>query len=391
MERPVSEMTCLECRDAMTVADLRQLSDVGSSDWQDEQQRGGTAANLAAASLSAQGPGERRRDIPVTPAGRDSIITQVISLVRQNYADSNAAALLSNAIQKTWRDGGYSRFDSAAGLVATLTDDLRRAHRDEHLRLDYFVVARPMRGQAGASRPEDLAARHRIAARRGYGIDRVERLPGNVALLSLRSFEPVSIGGPALQSAMRLMAGADAVILDLRQNGGGYGDMDGELTSYFVEGGTIMSESYDRASGTTERGVVPMRQGGPPFRGTPLYVLTCRRTFSAAEGFTHTMRARGLATVVGDTTRGGANPVQVFQLSPHFALFLPTGRVTDLVTRSNWEGTGIAPDVPAPAASAFEVAYRRALESLLARATMPDVGDELKEALARLNASGDVR
>jgi hypothetical protein len=347
----------------------------------------GLVALLLPLQAGAQSPGERRRDIPVAPAARDSLVQQVASLVRRYYVDSTAARRMADAVERRWRQGAYARFDSGAGLVGALTGDLRQVHADEHLRLDYFVVPRPMRGAAGTASNEDLEARRRVAARRGFGIERVERLPGNVAVVTLRSFEPPSIGGAALQAAMSLTAGADAMVLDLRQNGGGYGEMVGELAAYFAPGGTPWSEGYDRVSGRAERTVVPSRAEGPVFRGRPLFIVTSRRTFSAAEAFAYAMRARGLATVVGDTTRGGANPVQVFQLSPHFALFLPTGRATDLATHTNWEGRGVAPDVVTPAAGAVTAAYRRALEALLAGSPSPDVADEIRDALSRLSGA----
>lgn len=343
---------------------------------------------LDATTARAQAPGERRRDVPVSPTERESVVRNVIALVRRNYVDSSAAQRMASDLERRLRAGEYTRFDSAAGLVASLTAQLRAVQPDEHLRVDYFVVPRPMRTPVGTAGVEDLEARRRVASRRGYGIERVERLSGNVAVVTLRSFEPPSIGGAALAAAMQLASGANAVILDLRQNGGGHGNMVGELAAYFVPGGTAMTELYDRPTARTERTTVPTRPGGPSFPHVPLFVVTSRRTFSAAEGFAYTMRVRGRATVVGEPTRGGANPVQVFQLAPHFALFLPTGRVTDLVTRANWEGSGVAPDVPAEAASALTVAYRRALEVLLTTESNPDALDEIREALARISSTG---
>jgi hypothetical protein len=341
---------------------------------------------VASARAGAQPPAERRRDVAVSPSARDSVIGQIITLVRRNYADSTAGQRMAGALERRWRAGEYSRLDSAAGLVGALSSHLQAVQADAHLRVDYFVVPRPMRAPAGTAAQENIEARRRMAARRSFGFERVERLPGNVAFVNLRTFEPTSIGKPALDAAMQLASGADALILDLRQNGGGYGDMVGAILAYFLAAGTATSDGYDRPSGRTTRATVPARPGGPIFQSTPLFILTSRRTFSAAEALAYTLQARGRATIVGETTRGGANPVQVFQLSPHFALFLPTGRVTDLVTRANWEGSGVSPDVPTDAAGAFTAAYRRALELLLARASDADARDEIQDALARISA-----
>lgn len=338
----------------------------------------------AASSVSAQAPGERRRDIGITAGTRDSLVRAVATLVRRNYADSLAGERMGAEIERRWRDGAYARFDSASAFVAAIGAHLQAVHRDQHLRLEYFVVPRPMRAPAGTAVAEDLEARRRIAARRGNGVERVERLAGNVALIALRSFEPLGIGQDALASAMTLATGADAVIIDLRANGGGYGEMVGELASYFVAGGTPLGESHDRTTGTTSRSSVPMRQGRPLFGDAPLYILTSRQTFSAAEAFAYTMQTRKRATVVGDTTRGGANPVQVFQLSPQFALFLPIAQVRDLVSNTNWEGRGVRPDFPASSSHALAVAHQLALETLLGRNPGPTVADEVRDALTRV-------
>jgi len=271
-------------------------------------------------------------------------VQRVAQLIRGNYADPKAGEQMAAAVESRLRQGAYAGIDSASGLTDSLTRHLRAIHPDQHLRLDYFVVARPMRAEAGTPSPEDVDARRLQAARRGYGIEKVERLPGNVAVIALRSFEPTSYGAAPLAAAMELAASADALIIDLRQNGGGYGDMVGELLAYFLPGGIRTSERFDRPSGKTIVGRLPTKPRGTPFGNKPVSILTSRRTFSAAEAFAYSMQARTRATIVGETSRGGANPVQVFQLSPHFALFLPTGRVTDDVTKTNWEGVGVKPD-----------------------------------------------
>jgi C-terminal processing protease CtpA/Prc len=181
---------------------------------------------------------------------------------------------------------------------------------------------------------------------------------------------------------MALTASADGMIIDLRQNGGGYGDTVAELQRYFLPADAPMSERFDRPSGKTYVGRMSKTVPTHHFGEKPLYILTSKRTFSGAEAFAYSMQARGRGTVVGETSRGGANPVQVFQLSPNFALFLPTGRAIDAVTRTNWEGTGVRPDQPVDASEAQAVAYRHLLELLSSRATDPTVRDELRDAMA---------
>jgi C-terminal processing protease CtpA/Prc len=127
---------------------------------------------------------------------------------------------------------------------------------------------------------------------------------------------------------------------------------------------------------------------GPRLPDTPLFVLCSARTFSAGEEFAYDLQALRRATIVGETSRGGANPGRVHRLDEHFAAFIPDARAINPVTGDNWEGRGVRPDVACAADQALGRAHRLALEALLPGLerdpALAALRDEARQALASL-------
>ncbi|HEX7077248.1 MAG TPA: S41 family peptidase [Candidatus Eisenbacteria bacterium] len=312
-------------------------------------------------------------DMPVDAAMRAAVVDSTARFVRDNYVDSLAGVRLSDAVRRARAAGRYERCATASALCDSLTATLQSVVRDPHLHVDYSVRPRPMAAGTGEPSPEERARQDAESGRRNFGFARVERLPGNVGYLDLRRFERPDLAGATAVAAMALLQGSDAVILDLRKNGGGYGEMGMLLASYFFGWDPIhLSDVIDRPERVTMQQWTFPYVPGSRLAGVDLYVLTSRRTFSAAEGLTYALKNRGRAVIVGERTRGGAHPVLIRQVNEHFAVFVPRSRVVDAVTGTDWEGAGIAPDVEAPAERALDVAYLEALKKIRARTAAPD-------------------
>jgi len=173
---------------------------------------------------------------------------------------------------------------------------------------------------------------------------------------------PAEMIGDTAASAMSFLANNDAVIIDLRKNGGGSPDAVILLCSYFFDQSTHLNSIYTRTTDTTRQywshPVVP----GKKLIGKDVYVLTSSRTFSAAEEFTYNLQSQKRATIVGETTGGGAHPTRGFRVSDHFGVGVPFARSVNPVTKTNWEGTGVKPDVAVPADHALHTAHLLALK-----------------------------
>jgi C-terminal processing protease CtpA/Prc len=106
-----------------------------------------------------------------------------------------------------------------------------------------------------------------------------------------------------------------------------------------------------------------------------------KRTLSAPESFAYNLQALKRATIVGEISAGGANPGREFRITEHFVMFVPTGRAINPVTGSNWEGTGVKPDIEVPAAQALKAAHLAALRKLLQTSTSARKTEQLKSVI----------
>jgi C-terminal processing protease CtpA/Prc len=207
----------------------------------------------------------------------------------------------------------------------------------------------------------------RAEAHIAYGIAAVERLPGNVGYIDLRQFAGSDAAAARLDAAMDLVADTDALIIDLRANrGGGGGAIDvliGRLQSKPVPRSAHLWRGED---GRFER-MQPENRAYPPDRlyARPVYLLTANYTVSAAEAFAYDLQAAGRAAVVGETTRGGANPMNrpPHDLGAGLVAWISNGKSEHPITRGTPNGTGVKPDLPTAPEAALQVAYAKALEA----------------------------
>jgi C-terminal processing protease CtpA/Prc len=196
-----------------------------------------------------------------------------------------------------------------------------------------------------------------------YGVRSAERLDGNIGYLRIDSFAPARDAGPVLQAAIAMLAATEALVIDLRYNGGGYGDSTALLAGLLLPEPSRMSDVIARDGVTQVWTPIILT----PRYTKPVYLLTSARTFSAAEGFAYNLRALGRVKIVGERTRGGANPVSRTLLSPRFWAMVPIAQARNPLTGANWQGTGVAPDIESPADQALMVAQRDAARILIGR------------------------
>ena len=321
-------------------------------------------------------------DLPVDGRMRATVIDSTMRFVRESYFDSAAGVRLSDAVRRARDAKRFERCVTASALSESLTATLRRVVPDQHLRVDYSVRPMPMESATREPSAEEAGLRDEQSRRRNFGFERVERLSGNVGYLELRRFERPWLAGETAVAAMAFLANCDAIIIDLRGNGGGYGQMVNLLATYFFDGEPVhLRDVHDRPSKSILQAWTMPYAPGPRFTGKELYILTGRRTFSAAEAFAYGMKSQGRATIVGTTTRGGAHPTATRQVNEHFAVFVPHARVADAVTGGDWEGTGVSPNLETAEEKALAVAHLDALRRIRDRRGGADSDPELKSAI----------
>ena len=326
-------------------------------------------------------------------SGRE-IVTKALELLRANYVFPEQAGQAATAIEARLEAGEYDDLDEIT-LTERLTRDLQEITGDRHLRVVLGGGPGPRRQRIGEpEEPKDHEAR-RLAMRRmgrldNFGIRQVERLDGNVGYLDVRRVAVPANAGPAIGAAMELVAGTSALIIDLRHNGGGAPEGVVFWCSYLLdERPTHLNDIFHADTGETRQFWALPYVPGTRYPDRPVFVLTSGRTFSGGEDFAYTLQALGRATVVGETTGGGAHPTRGFPISAAVHIGIPFARSVNPVTGTNWQGTGVVPDVPADAERAYDVAYARALEEVLTMDDVPPpIADDAREALAGLRAAG---
>ena len=209
-----------------------------------------------------------------------------------------------------------------------------------------------------------------MEARGHYGFRRVEILPGNVGYIELRQFSNIDFDNPddparrAADAALSFVADADAVIFDLRDNGGGAPSMVGYLTSAFTPANAPIYNVFHSREGTESEAPAVFHPN--PRLDVPVYVLISGRTGSAGEAFPYTLQGAGRATIVGDASGGAANPGGMVPVGGGFSVFISQGSPRNPNTGRNWEGTGVLPDVAVPWDQALTRAHTLALEGIVA-------------------------
>ena len=331
---------------------------------------------IVPSTAAAQPTQPTQTDMTIDAATRRQVIDGVLSALDRAYVFPEKAAEMTRAMRARVQRGEYDTITSAIAFADSLTRHLQAVSHDLHLRVRYDDRAPQQGGRsAGPQRPP----------LENFGIGAPERLAGNVAYLELRSFGyPADVVEDAVARALGGVADADALIIDVRRNGGGSPQMVALVSSYLFGPDSVhLNSLYFRPADRTDhfwtRSSVRGGRFGP---AKPVYVLTSRRTFSAAEEFTYNLQSLKRATIVGDTTGGGAHPGGVERVHPNFGVFVPSGRAINPITRTNWEGTGVRPDMPVASDRAREAAHLAALRLLASRATDPARTAALARAIA---------
>jgi hypothetical protein len=327
--------------------------------------------------------GQQPAPASVDAALRTQVIDGAIDHMRRAYIFADVAEKMAAALKEHAAAKAYDGITSPREFADTLTRHLQEVSKDKHLRVLFNPDGLPQRG--GPPTAEDRARALADERRRNFGFQKVERLDGNVGYIELLGFSGSQEVTEAAVPAMNFLANTDALIFDLRRNGGGSPVTIGILSSYLFDTVVHLNDFYIRETDTRRQFFTTAEVQGTRYGPTkPVYVLTSNRTFSAAEEFTYNLKNLQRATIVGETTGGGAHPGGVRRITDHFGIWLPNGRAINPVTKTNWEGVGIEPHIKAEAAQALDAAHMDALKKIRADATDPRHQQQLDAAIAAL-------
>jgi hypothetical protein len=311
------------------------------------------SARLAGGSLTLA-------DAAIDANEKTRVLNGAIAYLREFYVYPNVALEMINSLRTRESNGDYERKLDGSDFAALLTKHLQDVSHDLHLRVVYSAADLP-------DHPPGLEgdANFRSMLRReNCGFRKLEVLPKNIGYVKLDGFGPVSLCRDTGAAAMRFLAHVDGLIFDLRENRGGDPHMVSFMASYLFERRTHLNDIYNPSDKSTEEFWTAEDVAGPKFGKKPVYVLTSAATFSGGEEFTYDLKNLKRAVVVGETTGGGAHPVMMHRIDGHFIIGVPFARPINPITKTDWEGTGVAPDVKVKSADALEVAEQLARRKL---------------------------
>jgi retinol-binding protein 3 len=306
--------------------------------------------------------GARFEAVRLDAAARATVVDRVSGILDDFYVFPEIGKEMSAALRRREKHGEYRPIVDGEDFARKLTEDLREVSHDKHVEVRFTLVARP--ADLSTKYPEDESKLRRRLAAVNCGFEKAEHLPPNIGYLKFNMFADPDICAPTASGAMTFLADSDVLILDLRDNNGGMGGMVEFIASYLFTEHTHLNDVFRRPENATKESWTLPYVPGQKFTGKPVFVLTSRRTFSAAEDLCYALKNLKRATLIGETTGGGAHPVEPKRIDGHFSVIVPTGRSISPITKTDWEGTGVEPDVKVSAAEALDVAQKFAAEEI---------------------------
>jgi C-terminal processing protease CtpA/Prc len=310
----------------------------------------------------------RPTDAPASPVigaatldekARGRAVQALVRELNRAYVFPDKAAAIDRQLNARLRQHAYDALVTRLEFAHALTEDMQGVTHDKHLHVEVACSPSESRAASASASLAPPSERPRI-----FG--QAKRLEGNVAYIEITTFAvPANEVREEVRDTMSQAADAAAIIFDVRHNGGGEPETVALVTSYVFGSEPVhLNSLYWRIPDRTDDFYTDPRVQGTKFGPTkPVYVLTSSHTFSAAEEFTYNLQTRKRATIVGETTGGGAHPGDMVSLPLGLVVFVPNGRAINPITHTNWEGTGVKPEVTIPAETALETAHKLARAS----------------------------
>lgn len=332
------------------------------------QLAGTTPPQVKRLSIRALPPGAKLDDIQLDEAVRQKTIDAISKQLTDHYIYPDIATKMIQAVHDHQQHGDYKSITDGNDFAEALSRDLRAVSHDQHLFVGYdpFVMPEPPGGAPGPHQPSpDEEAHFRtMLEHQNCTFSKLEILNHNIGYVKFDAFPPPEFCGPTVVAAMSFVANTDALIFDLRENHGGDPSMVDFMVSYLFRQPTHINDLTARDDNETHQYWTLPWVPGQRFIDKPVYVLTSHGTFSGGEEFTFDLKTQKRGTVVGETTGGGAHPVRGIPAGDHFTIGVPFARPINPVTKGDWEGTGVEPDVKVSAADALTTAEKLAADKL---------------------------
>lgn len=297
----------------------------------------------------------------------EETISSVKKILNENYVFPEIAEKIIFLLETNQEKNKYDAIKDPSIFAEILTRDIQSFNSDRHLRV-LFEPERIAKQKITISAEDNDKSEQEYMLhlkRNNYYFNEVKILEGNIGYLDLRKFRDPKYAGKTAISAMNFLGNSDAIIIDLRNNGGGTPKMVQFISTYFFNNEVVhLNSVYKRKEDILKQFWTLPYVPGKRMANIPLYILTSTRTFSAAEEFSYNLQSLKRATIVGEITGGGAHPGGRITANERYNVWTPTARSINPITKTNWENIGVIPDIKTKEEDALKTAHLRALDSL---------------------------
>jgi len=301
-------------------------------------------------------------DVKLDAAERQRVIDGVIANLTKYYVYPDVAQKMADALRVHEKSGDDDAATDGEVFADLLTSQMRDVSHDRYVMMVYSSATEPENPPAPSL--EDVSRYRTEMEENNCRFEKVKILPHNIGYLKFNEFPDASICRTTVAAAMASLNHADAIIFDLRDNPGGYANMVALIATYLFDHPTHLNDFYNRSENSTEQSWTQPPVPGNRLADKPAFVLTSPSTFSAAEGFSYDLKMLNRATLVGETTLGRGHMGMGHRIDDHFIIRVPGIRVVNPISKTNWEGTGVEPDVKVKAADALKTAEKLAEKRL---------------------------
>jgi hypothetical protein len=290
------------------------------------------------------------------------VIDAAVAALHESYVHPPVAKAMETDLRARLARGEFEKISDGSDFATALTDAMRAISKDKHLGVNFLPARLPPPVPPPATPPAPAAPPEPWTARCGF--QPATLLPNRIGLIKFNGFSPVAVCRDAASTMLNSLGDVDAIIFDLRDNGGGQPAMVAYIASYLFADRTHFTDIWTRKTDVTQEFWTDGQVPGNRYAKQPVFVLTSTRTFSGAEDFSYSLQQLKRAVIVGEVTGGGAHPVSGQNLGDGFTMGVPFAKTVNPVTKSNWEGVGVEPNVKVAAPQALETAQKLAMEAL---------------------------
>lgn len=300
---------------------------------------------------------------------RALIVNNISQLLMDNYVFPETALEMSNTIKNKLKNGAYNKITDPVAFSDALTIDLYSVYRDGHMLVQFVPeVVTPAPDMLLTNSDEENDAEFKRIKQANFGLRKVEILNGNIGYININRFRTDSKEGKeAVKATLQFVSNANAVIIDLRDCGGGSQESVNMICGYFFDKPTHINDMFDRSANTTTAYWTEPDPSLIKMVEMPLYVLTNNKTFSAAEEFCYDLQNLDRAAIIGETTGGGAHGTFSQNAGYGFVVHIPYSTAINPITKTSWEKIGVKPDIEVNSDKALETAELIIFENLISK------------------------